>query len=263
MYIGTPGYKYCRLYKPTSIGLPSLHSVGLAMIRDDFVEKSSYWKWRVDGFAGFEIRDSILRMWMGPTEALYYSNAEIADGEFDECPWTSGILEVRARLIGNHFGSAGWGFWNHSMRLDQSTPIWFIYLRAYGRYPLQGFFVQVENVFIPIKLFSGVTMLSILSKIFPTSVKIPRSRPAMQDLDLSSWHIYRVEWRDNVARFYIDNTEIAVLRVGKRCRARADVWIDNAVYIPSRGADKVYRHVTQENRARAYLDIDWIEIKPA
>jgi len=46
-------------------------------------------------------------MWMGPTEALYYSNAEIADGLFDDLPWMFKTFEAKVRLIGKHYGSAG------------------------------------------------------------------------------------------------------------------------------------------------------------
>jgi len=102
-------------------------------VRDDFESKSSYWRWRVDNHARFEVGGSILRMCMGPTEALYYSNAEIADGVFDDLPWTSAEMSIRVRFTSQHFGSAGFGFWNHSMRIDMSFPVWFIYLRAFPR----------------------------------------------------------------------------------------------------------------------------------
>lgn len=47
-------------------------------------------------------------MYMGPTEALYYSNAEIADGVFDDLPRRFKNFKARVRLLGNHYGSAGW-----------------------------------------------------------------------------------------------------------------------------------------------------------
>jgi hypothetical protein len=47
---------------------------------------------------------------MGPTEALYYSNAEVSDGEFENLPWVRGVLETRLRFTGLHYGSAGFGF---------------------------------------------------------------------------------------------------------------------------------------------------------
>jgi len=233
-------------------------------LREDFETKSSYWRWRVDGFAGFEIENSVLRMWMGPTEALYYSNAEIADGEFDECPWIEARVAVKARLLGNHFGSAGWGLWNHSMVLGLSMPIWFIYLRARSpRYPLQGFFAQIGTSFYPIKAFKSLALYALATKIVGPrgGAVIERSKPCMQGLDLSQWHEYVIELRSGLARLYIDGVLVAEKRVSASTRFRVDVWIDNAVYVPSKSYDAVYRHVTQENRSRAYLEIDWIEVE--
>ncbi len=238
-------------------------SSSLKKVLDHFDEKSDYWKWRVDGFACHEVSNSIARLCMGPTEALYYSNAEIADGEFDDLPWRRGYVEVRARLIGNHFGSAGWGFWNHSMVVDLSFPIWFIYLRARGSYPLQGFFLQVGREFVPINLFKGISFYRLALSIAPwvAPIRILGSKPLAQDLDLEDWHIYRIEWSGKVARAFIDGEEVA--RVEPKwvvdTRLRIDAWIDNAVFLPIRGdPGAAYRHQTQENRSRACLEIDYI-----
>jgi len=75
--------------------------------RDDFVEKSSYWRWRIDNFASIEVKNGVLEMCMGSTEPLYYSNVKVSDGEFDNVPWVQGVLEVRTRFTSFHFGSAG------------------------------------------------------------------------------------------------------------------------------------------------------------
>ncbi len=235
-------------------------------VRDDFTEKREYWGWRVDGNAGFELEGSVLKMWMGPTEALYYSNAEIADGEFEELRWVSGTVRVKARLLGHHYGSAGFGFWNHSMRVDESFPAWFIYLRAYGSYPFKGLFMQLGNVFYPVKLKSSITTYKIALTLLPFAapVKIASSKPAKQDLKLDEWNVYEVRWSGRKASFLINGEHLAELETNikepKACRV--DVWIDNAVFEPRRGdAGRVFRHVTQENRRRSYLEIDWIEVE--
>jgi hypothetical protein len=73
---------------------------------DDFESMSPYWGYRRDNFAGFEHEGSVLRLWVGPTEALYYSNAELSDGEFDNLPWVRKTFEAKVRLSGLHYGSA-------------------------------------------------------------------------------------------------------------------------------------------------------------
>lgn len=234
---------------------------------DDFNEKSPYWDWRINNYANFEIEGSILKMYMGPTEALYYSNAEIADGTFDHLLWSFKTIELKARLMGKHYGSAGFGFWNYTMVIDFCVPIWFIYLRSRGPYPFQGFFAQVGNFFQPIMfieknyLFNSAFLFSKLSsKII--GVKIISSKPTMQELNLENWHEYKIEWKQDNVKFYIDGKEVAKINFFfKDLKARADAWIDNAVFeVKRRDAGKVYRHATQENRQKSSLEIDYIKI---
>jgi len=173
------------------------------------------------------------------------------------------VLETRLRFTGLHYGSAGFGFWNHSMRVDMSNPVWFIYLKAAGPYPLQGFFAQMANRFQPIMLFRSVSYYKIALDILPflAPIRIESANPTMQDLDLMRWNMFRVEWFESSSAFYINGVEVARLRGDRRSRGRADVWIDNAVFYPSwRDAGSVFRHVTQENRARACLEVDYVEI---
>lgn len=233
---------------------------------DDFETMSPYWDYRRDNFAGFEQEGSVLRLWSGPTEALYYSNAEIADGTFDDLPWFRKTFEAKVRMSDLHYGSAGWGFWNHSMVFDVSMPIWFIYLRSRGPYMLNGFFAQVKNHLYPIRLHgASLSALSLLTRITGgrLGVVIHSGKPALQSLDLTQWHVYRVEWTERGASFFIDDRHIVTLPLrGREYRARADVWIDNAVFgYNSRDAGRVYRHLTQENRSRTYLEIDYLKVR--
>ena len=233
---------------------------------DDFTEMSPYWDYRRDNFAGFEQEGSVLRLWSGPTEALYYSNAEISDGVFDDLPWFRRTFEAKVRLSGYHYGSAGWGFWNHSMVFDLSMPIWFIHLRSRGPYMLQGFFAQARNHLYPVKLYGGsMSLLSAVTRLTRgrLGVVVHSGKPAWQDLDLTQWHVYRVEWREGYADFYIDGRRVARLPIpGPETRARADVWIDNAVFgYNRRDAGQVYRHLTQENRSRTYLEVDYVKVE--
>lgn len=232
---------------------------------DDFEGMSPYWEYRRDNFAGFEQEGSILRMWMGPTEALYYSNAEVSDGRFDDRPWYRKAFETKVRMSTLHYGSAGWGFWNHTMLFDKCMPMWFIHLWSRGPYMLQGFFAQVRNHIYPIKLYRGsMSLLSALTRLTGgrLGVVIHSGRPAMQQLDLTQWHVYRVEWGEALVKFYIDDALIATLpNRGYESHARADIWIDSAVFGYNRkDAGRVYRHLTQENRERVYLDVDYIKV---
>ncbi|MEM2021047.1 MAG: family 16 glycosylhydrolase [Zestosphaera sp.] len=240
-----------------------------ASLFEGFESPSGRWIWRKDNYASYEVLNSVARLCSGPSEALYYSNAELSDGVFDDLPWACcASVEFRARMTGSHFGSAGWGFWNHSMRVKQSFPIWFIYLMARGKYPLQGFFAQLGDVFYPIKLFQPVTIYKLGLTLLPflAPIKIASSRPSMQELDLEEWHEYKVSWHSKGARFFIDGVEVAAMEHDKagEQRQRLDVWIDNSVFYPFRGdAGGVYRHVTQENRVRTCIEVDFIKLAPS
>ncbi|BEP16852.1 hypothetical protein PYJP_02040 [Pyrofollis japonicus] len=236
---------------------------GNGIVYGEEVEASG-WRLRRNGVARIEFSDHVMRLCMGPTEALYYSNAEISDGGFDKLPHSSGVLEVNARLTRLHYGSAGWGFWNYSMRIDMSYPVWFIYLNTPGPYLLRGFFAQTGNVFTPIRLdhrdrwerlyFRLVAALTRLGMPL-VPIRITSTRPAMQDLDLTKPHNYRIEWKHGEAKYYIDGKLVA-RHTAKQLQTRVDIWIDNAVYEPRRGdPGRVYRHVTMENREEACLEI--------
>ncbi|MCE4610371.1 MAG: hypothetical protein F7B17_00160 [Desulfurococcales archaeon] len=237
----------------------------MASLRDDFEAKSGYWDWRIDGYASINVEDSVARLCTGPSEALYYSNAEVSDGGFGGLRWRWARARFRARMTGLHYGSAGVGLWNYTMVVKDSVPVWFIYLRARGRYPLQGVFLQAGRRFVPVKLFSSVTLYYFLKILPPLApIRILSRRPLAQDLDPTEWHVYEVELRGGEAVFRLDGEELARVRVpeARRWRFRVDAWIDNAVYQPGRmDAGAVYRHVTQEVRERACLELDWVEVE--
>lgn len=111
---------------------------------------------------------------------------------------------------------------------------------------------------------SKFTLASILSKISSRiiGVDIVSSKPTMQELKLDEWHEYRVEWVKQGVSFYVDGREVAKIPFAfKEERARADVWIDNAVYEIRKGdPGGVYRHATQENREKAFLEVDYIRV---
>lgn len=233
---------------------------------DDFNEKSNYWYYRVDNYAKIVIEDSVLKLIMGPTEALYYSNAEISDGDFKTLRWLGKNLEFRIRLIGEHYGSAGWGFWNYTMVIDECVPIWFIYLRSTSKhYPLNGFYVQVGNTFTPIKYFTNPPLtirlgLKLVGRFTP--LKFTTFKPAMPDLNLNEWHKYSILWFRDRLVFKIDGKTVLTMSTPKsKYKFRVDVWIDNAVFTPLRGDyARVYRHITHENRVEGILEVDYVKL---
>jgi hypothetical protein len=238
-------------------------------VYDDFDTKSNIWSYRTENFSSIEQLDGNLKMCVGPSEALYYSDAEISDGSFENLKWSGGNAEFRVKLSFDHFGSAGFGFWNYSMVTDLSMPLWFIYLNARGKYPLQGFFVQAGKNFCPLFLKdTGITfpIVSFISRIFPArvGVKILDSKPRFKEFQKESYHVYRVEWKGKLARFYVDDKEVCSVedQFLQKGKARLDVWIDNSIFMPVKNdPGKVYRHATQELRERHCLYLDRLDAK--
>ncbi|MGC9209113.1 MAG: hypothetical protein ACP5GH_04605 [Nitrososphaeria archaeon] len=230
---------------------------------DDFRARSGVWSYRTENFSSVELTDDGLNLCVGPTEALYYSDAEISDGGFGSLRWSGGEAEFRARLGFDHYGSAGFGFWNYSMVIGESMPIWFIYLSSRGRYPLKGFFVQAGKNFCPLLLRGpdrSFALISILSRIMPSlvGIRILRSRPVLKGLNPEAFHDFKVLWRGTTASFYVDGSEVCTIRdrLLEGRRARLDVWIDNAVFVPLRNdPGRVYRHNTQELQERHCLTL--------
>jgi hypothetical protein len=232
---------------------------------DDFNGESDHWNYRTDNYASISQEKSILRLCSGPTEALYYSNAELSDGLFDDLPWVEKTFEAKLRMTGIHYGSAGWGFWNHTMQFDKNMCMWFIHLQSRGPYMFQGFFAQVGKHLYPIKVYRGnIALLSYASRLTlgKLGVLIHSAKPSLQTLDLTEWHIYKVEWRKTGVNFHIDGNLVARLPPpAQGTKARADIWIDNAVFgYNPRDAGRVYRHLTQENRNTTCIEVDYVKI---
>ncbi len=239
--------------------MPKLH--------DEFKAKSDLWNYRTENFASIDVVDENLKLCVGPSEALYYSDAEISDGGFGSLKWDGGRAEFNVKFSFDHYGSAGFGFWNYSMVTDASVPIWFIYLNSRGKYPLKGFFAQAGRNFCPIFLIEpGLTfsIISFVSRLFPARVgiKILSSKQALRNFDKGSYHSFGINWKGRVANFYVDGLEVCSIKDGflEGKKTRLDVWIDNSVFMPIKNdPGKVYRHATQEIREKHCLYLKSID----
>ncbi len=152
------------------------------------------------------------------------------------------------------------------MVVEETLPIWFIYLRSRSpKYPLNGFYVQVGSIFTPIKYFTEPPLsLRIASRLLGSllPIKFTTTKPVKPDLDLGEWHVYRIEWKEKELLFSIGDDIVSRIPVPTtRYRFRADAWIDNAVFTPLKNDyARVYRHITHENRWKAQLLIDYVKI---
>ncbi len=201
------------------------------VFEDDFSSKNAYWGWRIDSHASHEAtpEGSFLFRVSAEADALDYSNAEIYEANA-ALPW----LRVRAVFrIANpaiQAGSRGWGFWNGSMDAGTSVIAWFMYIDGTGGAAAPGFYACTQA-------YGGVPV-----------------QTAVTGVDLTAWHDYEVDWREDRVVFSVDGHEAAVHDFSPDTNMRLDVWVDNSVY------DASWEHVYQDIPADSTLTLDRIRV---
>ncbi len=161
----------------------------------------------------------------GPGAAGTYHNAEKkhynSNAQFLYCD-----VEMRLRNSNNNgwdapgapgtpdpaygLGSRGWGLWNDQIGLSGANVIWFTSISPDSDSAFQGTQVWVINNGVPV---------------------------IMQDLniDLTEWHTYHIQWRDDYLGIFIDNMTAPIAEIvnpasipGKALVFTA--WVDNYIF---------------------------------
>ncbi|HZU70852.1 MAG TPA: hypothetical protein VFA09_26490 [Ktedonobacteraceae bacterium] len=232
---------------------------------DDFTAPlDQRWTQTCIGAGSLEIVNSALRMSFASAQHGTYTDAQIDDyGGLARSafPWKPPLrMEVRARSslpaatltsAGDHpdylRGTAGFGFWNYpfSVRGDilmLPEAAWFFYasppsnMALVPSIPGFGWKAQVIHSMrpgalaatIPLALTTGLGLLT--GQTRPASRWMQRltgAREALINADMSFWHTYVLEWRQDEALFQVDDQ--LVLRASEPpTRPLGFVaWLDN------------------------------------
>ncbi|SRR6266446_681548 len=232
---------------------------------DDFtVPLDQRWAQTCIGGGSLAIVDSVLRMSFDSAQQGHYSDAQIDDyGRLARSafPWRPPLrMEVRARsslpaaTLSNTEdstktlrGTAGFGFWNYpfSIRGDilmLPESVWFFYASPPSNMALVpgvpgfGWKAQVIHTMrpgalaatVPLALTAGLGLLT--GQTRPASYWMQRltgAREALISSDMTSWHDYVLEWRQDEAIFRVDDQ--LVLRASQPpTRPLGFVaWLDN------------------------------------
>jgi hypothetical protein len=175
-------------------------------------------------------------------------------------------------------GTWGFGLWNDPFGFSffpgesffrppvLPNSIWFFYassknyLSFRNEKPAQGFLAQVFQSprFHPTLLLAGL--------VFPFSRKSTRrilSRVIDEDsanlnLDVTKWHVYRLEWGRSQSTFWVDESLVFQSRVSPRAPLGIVIWIDNqyAAFRP----DGKLKWGLEKNPQREWLEIEQVEI---
>ena len=210
---------------------------------DDFTQSiNQYWTQTSIGGGKLRIVDSALRMEFPSAQSEQYVDAQIDDYSRlarSAFPWRPPLrMEVRARSslpaatlnsTGDSTnilrGTAGFGFWNYpfSIRGDilmLPDSIWFFYASPPSNMALVpgipgfGWKAQVIHTMrpgalaatVPLALTTGLGLLT--GQTRPASRWMQRltgAREALISNDMTSWHDYVLEWRQDEAIFRVDD----------------------------------------------------------
>jgi hypothetical protein len=210
---------------------------------DDFtVPLDQRWTQTCTGGGSLAIVDSALRMSFDSAQQGSYSDAQIDDyGRLARSafPWRPPLrMEVRARSslpaatlssTGDSTnilrGTAGFGFWNYpfSIRGDilmLPESIWFFYASPPSNMALVpgipgfGWKAQVIHTMrpgalastVPLALTAGLGLLTGQTRAASRWMqRLTGAREALISSDMTSWHDYVLEWRQDEAIFRVDD----------------------------------------------------------
>ncbi|MDH5180947.1 MAG: family 16 glycosylhydrolase [Gammaproteobacteria bacterium] len=115
-------------------------------------------------------------------------------------------------------GSRGWGFWNTTLDSGFLQLAWFM------EYSVPQAYVQKK------KRNRSVVMQTIGRSENGKSFKICST--VLSKPDIYDWHTYRIEWRDNAVRYFVDDKLVADHRDIKLDKHLAfHNWVDNRNYV--------------------------------
>jgi hypothetical protein len=225
---------------------------GVTLLHDSFEPGPlPHWMRYLVGEAQIEQTLEGLRLVLDGATASEYSDSQLDDYQNrDNFLWTPPLrLAVRARFSHSQEtlqGTAGFGWWNAPFRRDRATEIgvgpqvlWFFFgsppnkLAATSGWSGDGWFAQVMNV-PPLPgwlVKAGMLTLRLpFIKRFASKAAAGTSRAAEQplrEMDITEWHDYVVEWRDEAADFYVDGHHILRADAPPSGPLALVLWMDN------------------------------------
>ncbi|HLV99179.1 MAG TPA: hypothetical protein VKT82_10955 [Ktedonobacterales bacterium] len=263
-------------------------------MHDDF-DKPLDTRWNIMRLGEGEVSSasSILRLSFEAATEDLYTDAQIDDHDFPtglRFSWRPPLrMDVRARAsnpaahpqgTGGRFalvGTAGFGFWNlpfnpagKVFRLPEA--VWFFYasppsqMQLVPGSPGWGWKAQVVHTQRPGALAAGLpTLASVaLARVTGNQAAAARwvqrlsgTKESILDTDLTTWHDYRLEWRREAARFWVDGAEVFTAPNPPRGPLGFVAWIDNQYAIAT---PRGHFHFGALNSGPEWLEIDSINI---
>jgi hypothetical protein len=201
-------------------------------------------------------------------------------------PWQAPLrLELRARVSAPDLpGTWGFGFWNNPFSASlgisgtaRRLPVlpnaaWFFYagppnyLAFRDNHPAEGFLAATFSAPPIPSLALAPAGLALPLLALPLTAKLLRRAAGLLigedstllDGDVTKWHTYRLDWGNDLARFFVDGSEVWATGVLPRGKLGSVIWIDNqyAAFPPSGRL----RAGSSPNPQPAWLEVDQVKI---
>ena len=212
-----------------------------------------------------------------------YSNAQIGDNDRASRWHPPLILSVRARFshpIDRLRGTAGFGFWNAAIapnlsRLRPPQTVWFFFGGAPHDMPLargvpgNGFKAAVLDTqrlaffaLLPTAPLGFLLMRipAVYERLWPIAQRaIGAEERSLNDLDLTTFHTYSIDWRPTTVRFAVDGCDVLTTSTAPRGPLGFCMWIDNSYAVVTPTGRFAYGLSTEP--APQWLDVEAIEIR--
>jgi hypothetical protein len=222
------------------------------------------WRRWAPGGGIVEVVDSALHLALPSSHAGRYSDAQVDDysgSRRSRFLWRPPLrLDVRARFshtASDLHGTAGFGFWNYPLTAAGGLPrlpdaVWFFAASPPSNMALVpgiagwGWKAQVVHAHRPGSLLASAPFLAtagwarLTGREGPAARWLQRltgARETALTSDPRAWHDYALEWRPDVARFWVDGAAVLTAPHPPHGPLGFVAWIDNQYAVASpRGA---------------------------
>lgn len=199
--------------------------------------------------------DDTTRLSIQPTDEKSYHDAQLSDytglrrSLFSWYP----PVTMRVRMRASHStaslrGTMGFGFWNHPFMPGESffrppRAVWFFFgsvpnnMALAKGVPSYGWKAATFDASrLPFWLLTPFAPLGFLLMRVPVLYRvlwpigqwsIGVSEKMLDDIDLTQWHTYALQWRKRSASFFVDDTVVHVAPHAPRAPLGFIVWLDN------------------------------------
>lgn len=243
---------------------------------------SPYWVRYAVGDGFLEPGEASLRIGLAPSPGRYLSDAQIHDypGGRRSFRWAPPLeLRVRARFshpAGGFFGTAGFGFWNHPFThydevVAPPNNVWFFYasppsaMELAPNVPGWGWKATVLDggrLPGPAMVLAGLLLrIPALAPLLARQARrYVRAAEALLPVEMTAWHDYRLCWRPDGCRFWVDGKEVLSTRCTPRPPLGFVAWMDNQYAVAS--PDGRFSFGRLEVPRQQWLELAAVEIGP-